>query len=129
MVLDYSGMNNFILERLNQGIKGVKIYEDVKSLFGYKAQLDSFYVYLSRLKRKQVKKELPLVRQESLKKKPESSDLLNILKEKGHVKLIDLCDIFSCSPKKIHEFVSIERRKGNEVLVEDDYVFCSGNIS
>jgi hypothetical protein len=114
------GLVEFILEQSKAGMPLSTMYEIAQRKFFYES---SFKAFRSLVSRTNIKNQLK--KQEPSKRRLESSDLLNILTSRGHVKLIELCKLFSCSPKKVEELISIERRKGHEVLVEDDYVFLS----
>ena len=112
------GLVEFILEHPDTSI--AELYEVAQKKFDYESSWMGFRVLVYRTRKRN-----SVVKQSSPKKRLESSDLLNILTSRGHVKLIELCKLFSCSPKKVEELISMERRKGHEVLVEDDYVFLS----
>jgi len=110
------GLAEFILEQSKAGMPLTTMYEIAQRKFSYESSFKAFRSLVFRTRAK---------KQEPSKGRLESGDLLNILTSKGHVKLIELCNMFSCSPKKVEELISIERRKGHEVLVEDDYVYLS----
>lgn len=102
----------YVLDCILENKTPKQVYQEARNVFGYQKSFETFRKYFYKVR-------------DYKKKRLESSDLLRILKERGHVKLIDLCFMFSCSPKKIEELISIERRKGHEVIVEDEYVFLS----
>lgn len=117
MFIKYENLSEELLTEMKKGCSKADLYK-IATSNGYKGTIKSFKKWLNRLTSKS-----------SISIATEKTDVKNYfieyLKYKKNVPLVELCDIFDYSPKKINKLIDDFKSEGYEITNDGYRVFLS----
>lgn len=123
MQVRYPGLLDFVKTGMIRGKELRELYDDAVKSFGYKGNFRMFQKYTSKVKTRHISTSTPHSR--DLNK---TEDFINFLKKKKVIDGNDACDMLSCSPDKLFEFIDFLRNQGHEIICSGSRIYLSSDI-
>jgi len=116
----------FILQLISENYNIRSIYEKFMLRYGYDGNYESFKKFIYRLKKKNLTEKTII----DFEKNNEilRSNFINLISKKESFTIIELCNIFNCTPFKIEQLVNEFKEKGYEINNNDHLVYMTKNI-
>jgi hypothetical protein len=116
----------FIVQLVNENYSIKSIYEKFMLRYGYNGSYESFRKFVYRLKKKNISEEVST----DFKKNNDIMKLnfINLLSKRRSFTIIELSNLFNCTPNKIIELVNEFKQEGYEINNDDHLVYMSKNL-
>lgn len=116
----------FIVQLVNENYSIKSIYEKFMLRYGYNGSYESFTKFVYRLKKKNISEEVST----DFKKNNDIMKLnfINLLSKRRSFTIIELSNLFNCTPNKIIELVNEFKQEGYEINNDDHLVYMSKNL-
>lgn len=121
----YPGLFDFTKEEILKGTSSKEIYRQAADKFKYPNGIESFYKYISRVKKTFSDEDLISAGEtaESIEDK-----FITILEKRKSVSGQQLCEELSCSPQEVYGLVSDFRKRGYEIICDEKNIILSTDV-
>jgi len=121
----YPGLFDFTKEEILAGNTTKNIYQQAITKFNYSSSIETFYKYISRVKKTFSDEDFVSSGETS---ESIESKFITLLEKKKSVSGQQLCEELSCSPQEVYELVANFRKRGYEIICDEKNIILSTDV-